>query len=193
MAKSNRRAIQKLANMVRANMGVRRVHRIRMLDQTITQGTSTPFALLTCNDDPNYDLATDGTNVAECQVGARIVAVQLHLSLTNIPNGETVEWILGRDPDASITTAGFLVGNVYTADVTTGNRLLKDNTWTIGHVMAGTASRDTFNGTLRIPGKTMRRSRLMNENDVIRLVFTHTAAGSSSLMYLRGRIVTRGP
>lgn len=193
MAKSNRRAIQKLANMVRANMGVRRVHRIRMLDQTITQGTDTAFALLTCDDDPNYDLTTDGTNVAECQVGCRIVAVQLHMSLTNIPNGETVEWVIGRDPDGAITAAGFVVSGVYTADITQGNRMLKDNAWTVGHVMAGTASRDTFNGRLNIARKTLKRARVMHDGDVVRLVFTHTAASSSSLMYLRGRIITRGP
>lgn len=170
----------------------KRVHRIRMLQQTITQGADTPFILLTCDDEPNYDLTTDGSNVAECHPGAKIVAVQLQMSIFSVDDFETIEWVIGRDPDSTVTNASYTISNLYTADVTGTRLLLSKNVWGAGHFVAGAASSEVFNTNLNIT-KALRRASKMLDGDTIKLVFTMTAAGGNAVMYLRGRIITVGP
>lgn len=180
--------------MIKPWLGTRRVHRIRMLDQAITQGAVTTFSLLSCDDDPNYDLTSDGTNIAEAHPGARIVGMNLHMSIFDVDAGETVEWILGKDPDGALGAGGvFDIADLYTSDVTANNLAVRENVWTVGHMIGETGNRTLKNVELRIPRGTLKRSRLLADGDVIRLAFTHTAAGTDSTMYLRGRIVTRGP
>lgn len=183
----------KAARMIKPFLGTKRIHRIRMLDQIITQGTSTSFSLLSCDDDPNYDLTTDGANIAECIVGSRIIAIQLHMTISEVDGGEIVEWILGKDPDQALTATNFTISNLYTSDIDPNRRMLRENVWMADHMIGETGNRTLKNATIRIPSKTLKRSRLMADNDVIRLVFTHTVSGTDSLMYLRGRIITRGP
>lgn len=177
--------------LLKQGLLTKRVHRIRMLNQTITQGTDTPFTLLSCDDEPNYDLATDGTNVAECHPGAKIVAVQLVMTVFSVADGETVEWVIGRDPDAAITSAAFTISNLYSADVTGGRLLMSKNTWGAGH-MISSDGHAAMNTSLNIT-KALRRASKMADGDLIRLVFTHSAAGGNSLFYIRGRIITVGP
>lgn len=188
---SRQAAIRAVARQAVRMMTVRRVHRVRILAGTITQNTNTFINLLTCDDDPDYDLATDGTNIAECQPGARIEAVQLVMTVfgANIA-GETIEWIIGRDPDGALAT-NYTIGNLYTADVSANTRMIRANVWGAGHFI-GTTNRDSMTSGLNIT-KALRRARLMADGDVIRLAFTATAAGGDHTLYLRGRIITRGP
>lgn len=189
---SRQAAIKAVARQAVRMMTVRRVHRVRILSGTITQGANTSFVLLTCDDDPDYDLATDGTNVAECQPGARIEAVQIVMSIfgSNIA-GETIEWVIGRDQDNALGAASFSVSELYAADFTGNRAILRKNVWGVGHFI-GTANRDVSNTGLNIT-KALRRARLMADGDTIRLNFTATAAGGDHTVYLRGRIITRGP
>lgn len=182
----------RLAAMVAMKMQVKRTHRIRILDGALTAGANVAVNLLTCDDDPDYDLATDGSNVAECQPGARIVAVQLVLSIYGVDSGEIVEWIIGRDPDAIITGPNFSMSNLYLQDVTSTTNFLRKNTWGAGH-MISTTGRDLATQHVNISGKALKRSRLMAENDVIRLGLLSSADDVSGKYYLRGRIITRGP
>lgn len=163
-----------------------------MTGSTVTQGTDTSFNLLTCDDDPNYDLATDGTNVAECEPGSKIVAVQLHMSLYNMPDGEVYEWVMGRDPDGAITAGTFTMATLYTQDVSGADLLLRKNAWAAGHIMSST-SHAFSQEMVRIKGSNLRRAGNMEDGDVIRLTFTASASATSPLLYLRGRIITRGP
>lgn len=177
--------------LIKQGLITKRVHRIRMLQQTITQGADSPFSLLTCDDEPNYDLTTDGSNLAECHPGSKIVAVQLAMTIYNITDGESVEWIIGRDPDGSILTTGFTVATLFTADLTLTGGMLRKNAWGVGHVI-GSNQDNTFDTRLNIT-KALRRSSKMADGDTIRLVFTMSAAASNALFYLRGRIITVGP
>lgn len=185
-------AMKRLAQMVYNMNTVKRYSKIRMLNQTITEASETPFNLLTCDDDPDYDVLTNGTTVAEIQPGAQIIAIQLHMTIYGLVATRLVEWLIGRDPDGAITAANFTVANVYTPDLTVTNALLKKNAWSVGHVVAN--DRTGFDLNINIPGKLLARAGRMNDGDVIRINFTDDGAGTGNgILYMRGRIVTRGP
>lgn len=167
-----------------------------MLNQTITEaldGGANRFTLLTCDDDPNYDLTTDGTNVAEVEPGARIVAIQLVLTIFALVSGRTVEWVLGKDPDNALGAASTTVASLYNSDITTGNTWLRKNTIAMGHVIAST-NRDLYNSNVNVPRKAMARVARMADGDAFYISFADAGEGvGNALFYLRGRIITRGP
>lgn len=174
---------------------VKRVHRIRALGIAITEATSgagNAFSLLTCDDDPDYDLTSNlSSTTAECQPGARIIALQLHMTIVAVA-GRTVEWMLMKDPDGAITAANTTLANLYTADVSTTTAMIRKNTVAVGHILAG--DRTAFDKSLNVPGKALRRISLMADGDILRLSFADNGEGAGdSLLYLRGRIITRGP
>lgn len=141
--------------------------------------------------EPNYDLTTDGTNVAECHPGAKIVAIQLIGSIYGLQATRLVEWVIGRDPDGAILTTGFTIANLYTADATLTNLQLKKNAWGAGHVIG--TDRTGVDVRLNITS-ALRRTSKMLDGDVVRLVFTDDGAGTGNgIFYLRGRIITVGP
>lgn len=188
--------MRRLAQMVYNMNTVKRVHRVRVTSGVITEGesagTNNTFSLLTCDDDPNYDNTTDGTNVAECEPGARIIAVQLVMT-TVIPDGRLLEWMIGKDPDGVVTSTNFLVSSLYTADVTANGLVLRKNVWTVGH-KRGTSQRTENTMSINIPGKVLARAGRMEDGDVIRLAFMDDGGGTGNgSWYLRGRIITRGP
>lgn len=188
--------MRKLAQMVYNMNTVKRVHRVRMLSQVVTEGesggTNNAFSLLTCDDDPNYDNTTDGTNVAECEPGCRIIAVQLVMTIS-APDGRLIEYMIGKDPDGAITSTSYTIANLYTADVTGTNLMLRKNVWTVGHMRTTSARLDSTK-SLNIPGKVLARAGRMEDGDVIRLSFADDGGGTGNgSWYLRGRIITRGP
>lgn len=187
-----------MSNLMRAllkqGLLTKRVHKIRMLNQSISEGLDTSannFNLLVCDDEPDYDLTTDGSVVAECHPGAKIIAVQLVLSLYGMVATRLIEYIIGRDPDAAVAAGNYKIGALYTSDITTANAMIKANTWAAGHVIAS----DRTSQDLRINvTKALRRASKMRDGDVIRLHFTDDGAGAgNALFYLRGRIITVGP
>lgn len=185
--------MRRLARQVAAMNAVKRVHRIRILAGTITQGTDTSFSLLTCDDDPNYDLTTDGTNVAECEPGAKVVAVQLHMSIYGMPAGEVYEWTMYRDPDGALGAASNgTIATLYTADFTASNAVQRKNTFLAGHVCSST-SKEVYTDQIRITSKALRRAARFADGDLWRMTFTATPSATSPSLYLRGRIITRGP
>lgn len=163
---------------------------MRFLTFTITQGTNTPLPLLLCDDDPDYDQLIDGTNPAECQPGSRILALQLHLQLLACPVGEVLEWVLYKDPDA-VLTSSVGISTLYTQDKTANGIILRKNTLAAGHVIVDATSRSVQPIIVNIPRKALRRIGPMQENDVLRMVFTLTAAASNADLYGRGRIKFR--
>lgn len=184
--------MRRLAQMVYNMNTVKRVHRIRMLAQTITEAATTGFNLLTCDDDPNYDLTTDGTNVAECEPGAKIIAIQLQMTITAVA-ARTVEWIFLRDPDGVLAAASARnIATLYTADVSANTIVIRKNTIAAGHFLA--SDRTAHNSNLNVSPKALRRVARMADGDTLSLAFTDNGEGAGdSLMYLRGRIITRGP
>lgn len=174
---------------VRKAIGVRRVHRIRIVAGTITNGADTNFNLLTCDDDPNYDLTTDGTNVAECEPGSRIIAVQLVAAFRNLNTDQLVEYVIGRDPDQAIGAANYTIANLYAADVSAQNLALRRNIWAAGSVI-GTTQNESVPIRIRV-GKAIKRSRVMHDGDAIRLSITMSSVTNDAALYLRGRIITR--
>lgn len=185
--------LRRLAQMVYNMNTVKRVHRIRITQQAITEGTSAEnFNLLTCDDDPNYDLTTDGTNVAECEPGCKIVAIQLVMTVHSVPAASRlIEWTIGRDPDATLTT-GLGMPTLYTSDVSTTTIVTRKNVWAAGHMVG--LDKLGANINVNVSRKALARASRMADGDIIRLTFTDDSGGTgNAAFYLRGRIITRGP
>lgn len=187
--------MRRLAQMVYNMNTVKRTSRVRMLNQTITEADATAtnsFALLTCDDDPNYDLTTDGTNVAEVQPGTRLIAIQLILTISSLVTSRTIEWVIGRDPDGAITSTNFTIGTLFNADVSTNSMAMRKNTWTAGHIVG--SDRTAANININISPRALARASRLENGDVIRLHFTDAGEGAgNAIFYLRGRFITRGP
>lgn len=175
---------------VRAAMMPRFVYRMRFTAFTVTQGTTTPLNLLLCDDDPDYDQLIDGTTPAEVAPGSRILALQLQFQwVANGGDNEIVEWILFKDPDGAmgVTTD---IADLYVQDITTLGKMLRKNCIAAGHTIFD-SNHATPELRVNIPRKTLRRIGPMQENDVLRMVFTATAAAGNHTLYGRGRIITR--
>lgn len=188
------RQMRQLAAMVAARMQTKRVHRILANPFTATANATTSLSLLTCDDDPNYDLTSDGSsNVAECHPGAKIIAIQLVMTVFQLDTDDVYHWIIGRDPDGALQAASaFTVATLYTSDVSTTTALLRKNTWACGHFV-GSSTRDKFNTPVIISSKALRRSARLADGDVIRMNWTNPHASTDAKVYVRGRIITRGP
>lgn len=174
---------------VRAALMPRFVYRMRFLALTITQGTMTALPLLKADDDPDYDQLIDGTTAAECSPGSRVIALQLHFQIVTGQDNEIIEWILYKDPDNALTAATD-ISTLYTQDVTASNKTLRKMTLAAGHLIM-----DSNHGTpeirVNITRKALRRIGPIQDNDVLRMVFTMTSAGGNATLYGRGRIITR--
>lgn len=181
---------------VRKASGNRVEHRIRMLEQSLAAATTTTKSLLTCDDDPDYDKTSDGTNVAECHPNSRILAFQLVMGLyvasNPISNGP-MEFLMYRDRDAAISGAS--AGNMstlYTADFSTTTGMLRKNTYLAGHQFI-TTNYEQKTVRLSVSRKALRRAGIMHDGDLIRLAFDNPDPDTACMLYLRGRIITKTP
>lgn len=167
------------------SMQAKTTHRIRIVKVNAPAATDTYVTLLTAKDDPNYDLVTDGTNVAECEIGSFIRKVQLHITYQASAAGDMVEMMLFKDPDAAFTT-NMTPTQLYTSDVSSISLDVRKNTvWY--HLFVASTGRDTFVGGPSL--KAMGRIKVMRENDNLRLLFS-VPANDSGTYYITGRIIT---
>lgn len=183
-------AINQLARKVKAAMGVKRVHRIRATVLAIPENANTAYVLLRCDDEPNYDTTSDGTNIAECEPGSRLISVQLVMTMYGMDANTIVEWNLHKNPDQTLTASETTVAALYAADVEPENRMLRKNTFTAGHFI-GTSNHDTQTTRVRIARKAMKRNAVMADNDQIAFTFANLDATDAALLYIRGRLITR--
>lgn len=168
--------------------------RIHCKEVSLAAASTTYVSLLSCDDDPNYDTTSDGTNIAEVHPNSRLLGMQLHMGLyvasNPISNGP-MEFILYRDPDAALSTAATMA-ELQGADVTTNRLTLRKNTILAGHQFI-TTNREYQNQNLRVRRKTLNRIRVMHDNDVIKMAFTNPDPDTVCMLYLRGRILSKTP
>lgn len=177
-------------SLVQAATGTKHTHRLRQLDFTITNNTTTEFALLTADDDPDYDEDFAATTSApECEVGARVLGIDLSCDFVPGNAGGQHEWCIFKSPDGlltSVITPGLLFQNDLTANVS----LLRKYTMAYGRFLS-TASRESSRTRVRISRAAMRRAGVMHDNDSLRMSVTATDTAADGTMSLHGRIWTR--
>jgi len=184
-----------LVRKIAAASGPKVYHRVHFKDVTIAANASTGFDLLTCDDDPNYDVTSDGTNVAEIHPESRVIRLQLVMGLyvdSNPIVGGPLEWLLGRDPDSALTASSMTMATLMASDVNAGVKVLRANTWATGHMFL-TTTKGQGNSRVIVSRKALRRSRVFHDGDKLRIVFTNPDADTAAKLYLRGRIISRLP
>lgn len=184
--------MRKFRGLVRGAVRVNHVSRVRFFGSgNIPANATTYFPLLHCDDDPDYDLATDGTNIAEVKPLSRIMSIQLHARME--PSGTGVaarlEWMLLKDPDQSLSAVPMAPSSLFSADFTTNVAALRKYTLAYGWFVAST-NRDSFDRMIRIRRKALRRAGIMHDLDRLSLAITNSAAAATAHLQLTGRIVT---
>lgn len=180
--------------MVRSAMASPHVSRVRIFNFGLTQNTTiyTP-KLLACDDDPDYDLTTDGTNVSECQPFSRITKIDLKCRIqpggTNSSN--RIEWILLKDPDGALEAGAITPASLFLSDVSLPSNSLRKYTLAYGWTVA-TTNKDGEQFHIRIRRKALLRAGLMHDGDKLLFVFTNNHATLAGTLDCTGRIVTTG-
>lgn len=162
------------------------VCRVRINTLAVTDNADVYQSLLVAKDDPNYDLATDGTNVAECEIGSRILDIDLKIVLHTIAQNDVSEVIIFKDPDVMLTT-GMTPANLFLADVTQlTTNLRKYAMWYNVFIGGGAGQNHTF--FAKISRGAMARNRRMAENDTLKILFSQNDASASRKAFIVGRI-----
>lgn len=178
-------------SLVQAATGVKHTHRYRLIDKTITNNTTTEMALLSADDDPDYDENFDGAGAApECEVGSRILGVDLSMDFVPGNAGGQHEWLLFKSPDALLTAIPVTGAILFDNDVSANTMLLRKHTLAYGRFLS-TASRESSRTKVRISRAAMRRAGVMHDADSIRLCIVATDTAADGTFSMHGRIWTR--
>lgn len=156
--------------------------KIRM-DVGLTGSTDKVVSLILADDDPDYEITSDGTAVAECETLSRIEKIDLNLSYfagTSNAAGGLVEWALYRDPDNS----GIMTGpeDIFIATDSAGQSQRNKNVIAYGGFYSS-ANNDTKLFHVRIRRAALRRVARMNDNDRLKFIIVTPATGAKFFMY----------
>lgn len=173
---------------VRRATGTVHVSRVRMVDIALTQNATTAITLLKVDDDPDYDLASDGTNIAEAQARSRITSIDLKMWLRANGTGERVEWLLYRDRDSNLGSVD--PSTLFQADYTTTVAEVRKNTVSYGMHVGSTNVENTMMRVF-LKRKAMRRISGLNDNDLLKMTFAHSAAVGDGVLSMWGVIRTK--
>lgn len=154
---------------------------------TLAANTDKYLSLLVCDDDPDYDLVSNNTTIAECQVGSKIVSIELFL-VYKAAAAIMHEIAIYRDRDGSFSTM--------TPDTQAFN--VADYSATVDQVRSNiigyrpiylTSNADARPMRLPISKSALRRNQTMHDNDSLKL-FIRNNAGSSATWWIQGHINT---
>lgn len=173
---------------VKRATGTTHVSRVRMLQLPLTQGATTTITLLKVDDDPDYDLTSDGTLIAEAQARSRITSIDLNMTVNPGVTGEVGEWMLYRDPDSAIGAAD--PSTLFQADLTTTVAALRKNAVAYG-MLIGNTNVENISRRVFIKRKAMRRISGLADNDLLKIAFQLTAGASNGALSMYGRIRTK--
>lgn len=173
-------------NYLKNIMATPHVARVRMVDITLTDNADVYISLLKCDDDPDYDLISDGTNIAECQVGSMIQDVNLAIMMHGMAANDREEIIFFRDPDVALTTTVTPV-SLFTSDYTTATQAIKKATmWYSMYQMMGAGT--GFQTAPRIRHAALLRNKNQLDGDVIKISFHQNDGGVTRKVNIVGRI-----
>lgn len=184
----NGRQWRMFQSMVKAAQGVTHTHRYRIIGDAIGSGTTEYKPIIKAIDDPNYDTDPNATTPAECEVGSRIVGVDLLLNLAPATAGTDVEYILFKDPDAIFSGSTVVPADLFTNDVSSTTLLVRKYTLSYGYFRS-TASKESRIQKIRIGRAALGRAGTLSDNDQI-ILAVRTGSANTTLDYI-GRIWTR--
>lgn len=177
--------------LVQAATGVKHTHRLYEIDKIVTNNATVEYPLLTADDDPDYDEdLVLGTSAPECEVGSRILGIDLTMDFVPGNAGGQHIWTLYKSPDALLSGAGLAGSTIFTNDQTAVNMLLRKYALAFGRFLS-TSSRESSRTKVRISRAAMRRAGVMHDNDSLRLVLTATDTTADGTFSIHGRIWTR--
>lgn len=120
---------------------------------------------MVAKDDPDESVVSNGTTIAECEAGSRILAARLYIRVFGMDANEVQRLILAKNPR-----------NLLSADNFMDSQFLAPTSTTIREVHGAISSSMTFNAdnTAR-SGQTVRlrlgrRHRFMNDLDQLELI-----------------------
>lgn len=187
---ARRMGIKQFNGMVRRAVEHKDVKRVRFMNVAIPTAATTTFTLLACDDDPDYDLNSDGSTVAECQPFSKIIDINLQVRIEPAA-GNTVEWILVKDPDGLFTASQPAPASLFTADVTLTTMALRKYVLKYGWFKAVSGIKDAWGGRLRIKRQAVRRAGSMLDGDKLLLIIANPSAGAGDLI-ITGTITLAG-
>lgn len=189
MTKMNMRRFEKLVERkVRKAIGVTTTHRVYVKDMAITASTTKNIELLKADDDPDYDLVSNGTNIAECHSNSRITKMQLMMQYYNSTGaGLTVEQMLFKAPDGQ-SAADFTPANLWVSDFEITDNMVKKFTVMYKADLIS-ATFETVKGKIFIKRAALKRIRTMRDNDAL-IYSLIPPAGTTQVLNLMGRIWT---
>lgn len=162
------------------------VKRVRVIGLSLTDNADVYQSLLVSKDDPNHDLVTDGTNIAECETGSRIIDLRLKIVFTVGSSGDMTEVALWRDKDAGITTS-FTISALFNSDYTLTNEEVKGVCMWYDMLNWGSGS-DKQTAFPRIRRAAMARNKRLREGDVLKLLFSQNDGSLTRKANIVGRI-----
>lgn len=171
---------------VRRAAAVKHASRVRIFDNNMTASTLTAKTLITCDDDPDYDLTTDGTNIAEMQPLKRIRSLSLDFALVNIDSNKVVEWVLFKSPDGTIDTMA--PSDIFTADVSVNTMQYRKNTLAYGWFV-GASNTDYGKSRIRVRRAALKRTGVFNDGDKLIFAVKGNNASDTIQLTMTGRIV----
>lgn len=183
-------SMRRFNNLARKAVMTTHVHRVRGIGVSTGDAATTHFDLLLADDDPDYDVTSNLTTIAECEAKSRLKSIQLNMILKTTQENHTLEWMLYRDPDEVLEAGGVTPATLFTADVTAFTALLRKNALAYGFFRAST-NKDAHSTRIRISRKAMRRVVQMNDLDRIKLAITASDVVTAGTIDIWGRIVTQ--
>lgn len=170
-------------------LGTTHVQRVRIIDQDLTDNTNVYLSLLKAQDDDvDYDIVSDGTLIARCDTGARIVDIQLHTVIWGMASSDRVEVIMYRDRDSGITTS-MTPAALFTSDYTTVTDAVRKHCMHYNYYQ-GASNRDAFNTPIRASRGAMARNKQMQDQDILKILFSMNDGSTTRKMTMIGRITT---
>lgn len=168
----------------------RNVSRVRMMNVALPSAATTTYTLLACDDDPDYDLTSDNTTVAEVQPFSKIVKIDLHCRIEP-STGNTIEWMLIKDPDGLFTASQPAPSTLFTADVTLTTMAVRKYALAYGWFKAVSTTKDALQTNFRIKRAAIKRIGSLLDGDKLLLIIANPSAGAGTII-VTGTITTAG-
>lgn len=185
-----RMGMKQFNGMVQKAVEHKDVKRVRFMNKAIPTAATTTFTLLTCDDDPDYDLNSDGTTVAEVQPFSKIVGMNLKFRL-EAAAGNTVEWLLIKDPDGLFTATQPAPSTLFTADITLTTIAVRKYTLAYGWLKSVSGIRDSTIFKIRVSKAAIKRAGAFLDGDKLLLIIANPSAGAGEFI-LTGTITLAG-
>lgn len=179
---AKRMSMKRFRGMVRSAILTPHVSRV-LKEETLTANTLLDEAILAVDDDPDYDIATGASTVAEAQTLSRLRRIKLHIAYfsgTSDSSGAKVKWILYKSPDGALGSID--PDSLHGADVTLTTQALRKATLAAGWFFSS-SNNETGHFRVRISRAAMRRNMVLKDNDQLRFAMQTSATGAKYMMY----------